>query len=334
MTTDRIVEKLRRIKAHMESARKIGSDAEAEAFAAMMQRMMLEHEISMTDIEVANRDAQEPVDMHWIDYSKYGKKDQPTGARVRWREQLAMIIADAHFCRILVTLGSSRITLVGRKADCEIAEWMIVTMTRMVHEMALKEWWKEWRRLGGAKSYEDNRRVREGLKGFRPSYQNAFINRLQHRYHEELERMRREHTPHPSWGGDATSTALVRINNKALAVQDYMTKHYGDKKSKAGRLTRDSNAAHEEGWRKGTEAADRVNLRSNAVAAGTRRDIKQLAGRMTLENESITFSADGVWIQPLLSDRFRFAGSVADLMSILSHHDEVDLTHTRLFVRK
>lgn len=55
--------------------------------------------------------------------------------------------------------------------------------------------------------------------------------------------------------------------------------------------------------------------------------------RMTLTNESVTFYRNGIWIQPVLSDGFWFGGSVADLLSIMIYHTEMDLESTRFYVR-
>ena len=55
--------------------------------------------------------------------------------------------------------------------------------------------------------------------------------------------------------------------------------------------------------------------------------------RMTLANESITITPQGVWIQPVLSSRFRFSGSIVELFSILVYHTELDIDHARFYVR-
>lgn len=255
MTNPKVLDKLAKMKAHMESAQNIGSEAEAQAFAAAMQRMMLEHEISMSDIELQQRDVTEPVEEHWIDYSKYG--EEPKRARVQWREQLAKIIAEAHFCRHLVHLGSSRITLVGRKSDCEVAEYMIVTLTRLLEKMSLNEWRKEWRRLGGHESPERNREAREELSGFDTAYRNSFINTLARRYIEEIKQAT---TP---TSNDSGSMALVRLDRKTADVEGYMEEKYGDKKKASG-LTR-GRSSNSLGWARGHDAAQKMNLRGKAV---------------------------------------------------------------------
>lgn len=51
----RCVERLER-EAHAESAEKIGNEEEAQAFAAMLQKLLLKHKLSMTEVEVAAED--------------------------------------------------------------------------------------------------------------------------------------------------------------------------------------------------------------------------------------------------------------------------------------
>lgn len=54
---------------------------------------------------------------------------------------------------------------------------------------------------------------------------------------------------------------------------------------------------------------------------------------MTLTNESITFTSRGVYVQPLLSKGFWFAGSPADLISIMVYHKDLDIDNAKFYVR-
>lgn len=54
--------------------------------------------------------------------------------------------------------------------------------------------------------------------------------------------------------------------------------------------------------------------------------------QMTLTNESITFTPEGIWIQPLLANRFRFAGTPADLIHIMIAHHELNVDDARFRV--
>lgn len=54
---------------------------------------------------------------------------------------------------------------------------------------------------------------------------------------------------------------------------------------------------------------------------------------MTLTNESVTFYRDCVWIQPLNSDGFKFAGSPAELVSIMVYHQELEINNCQFRVK-
>ena len=50
---ENVIDKLRKIMAHAASAREIGNLAEAEAFAAKAQELLLRHKLDMTEVEFA-----------------------------------------------------------------------------------------------------------------------------------------------------------------------------------------------------------------------------------------------------------------------------------------
>ena len=118
---EKIVDKIRKLKAHAESAETIGSEAEAQAFAAAMQRLMNEHTVTMTDIEFKEYERDEPVDEWNIDYSKYDDI-KVKSSRIAWIERLASIVAKAYHCPdtryvkiITYHLGRSFVGLRGRR---------------------------------------------------------------------------------------------------------------------------------------------------------------------------------------------------------------------------
>lgn len=238
MTTDKILDKLAKIKAHMESAKKIGSEAEAQAFAEMLQKLLLKHKLDMTDIEVEAEEKAEPVDRYDVDLDSHGLKTK--ASRVGWSEKLAVIVARAHFCRILIYRGSNLITIVGRKSDAAVAEFLYVTLLRAAESIAQKEYVKffyECRDAG------DVRRAR----GFKASFLVAFVSRIEYR----LDQVRRAEA--------SSSTAIVRVNRAELAVKQFMD---GMKTRTIKSLTHVAKNA--EGYNRGKAAADRVNLTGNA----------------------------------------------------------------------
>jgi hypothetical protein len=247
MSQEKIIDKIAKLKAHAESAAKIGNEAEAEAFAEMMQRLLLKHKIEMSDLEFANMERVEPVDKHRVDYDKYNMHVK--GTRVEWIERLATIVARAHFCRILVHLGSSRISMVGRKSDFEVAEYMLITLQRAIEHMSDKAAYHyrlECQRNGAPRM----------ANGFRAAYIDHFVRRLADRYEAERQAQ-----------SGATSMALVRVNKSEGAVDDYMFQNFGGKRKATALSTQHS--WHAEGAKRGREAADAVNLKANAVKSGS-----------------------------------------------------------------
>lgn len=279
---EKIIDKVAKLKAkldHVATGGQMGSTAEElETVALMMQRLMAKHKIDMTEIELSQMEVEEPVGYHPIDYAKYPDL-KVRQKRVAWMERLASIIARAHFCRIAVddgsnvravrkkfsiklgrATGSSKVTLIGRKSDCEIAEYMIVTIQRMAEKIAHKEYcayyWhhnklcfacdrREEEHAGlGHKFDSAERRAR----GFKESFLQAFVMRLSERYEEARRATEGE-----------SSMALVRVNRAEQAVNDFL-KNAGTAKALA---TRDSH--HADGYSKGVDAANKVGLKSNAL---------------------------------------------------------------------
>lgn len=241
MTSEKLIDKLRKLRNHAESAKKIGSQAEAEAFAAMFQRLLLEHKIDASDVDIETQEREEPVGQKyvaWEDHDlKYGNR------RVAWIEQLTNVVCRAYFCRFLVTSGSSRVTLVGRKTDVEIAEYMLVTLIRAAETLVRKE-------------YQVYRRDNPGTdtRGFQVSFMAAFVGRLAQRYREERAK---------ATSGPSASTALVRVNRAEAAVGQYMER-YTRRASSVGQRTR----RNEAGAIRGRAVADSLSLRANAIRGG------------------------------------------------------------------
>lgn len=252
MASEKIIDKLRKIQAMADGAAKIGSDVEAQAFAEMLQKMLLTHKLAMSDIEFAQMEQEEPVMQRDVVYPpnpdaarNYGN---PRKTRVAWMESLAGIIARAHFCNLYTYKGSSRMGLIGRPSDIEIAEYMIVTLTRAADRLGYiaKQTFKK--ELADAGLHVSQ------AAGFRESWVTAFTYRLSTRYEAE----RRAAT--------SQTQGLVRVNKSDAAVKAYMMeKAAGFKK---GTVAKGRAAGHQEGYKRGREAADAIELRANGIKSG------------------------------------------------------------------
>lgn len=241
MTKDKLLDKLQKLRTHADSAEKIGNQEEAQAFAAMFQKLLLEHHIEMTDLEFETMEREQPVEKHMIDYDQHGIPYKRS--RVAWMERLASIVAKAHYCRILVHPGSNAITLVGRHEDIAVAEFMYVTLVRAIQQMAKKEHmkycWETYKRDGHC----------HAAAGFKEAFIQSFIMRLAERY--DLARRQAE----------STCTALVRLDT---AVEDFMKNGEFKKCYSLARM----GSHNGEGHRRGRRAADEVDIHGKAVGGG------------------------------------------------------------------
>ena len=250
MSDSSTLEKLAKIHRHMVSAKEIGSEAEAQAFAGMLQRLLAKYRLSMTDVEYVHFQEAEPIKQWPIDYTKYPDDVKVKGTRVKWSEDLAYFVAQAYNCRIFVHSGSNRITLVGRKTDAEIAEWMYVKLVRTAEKIADREYVKFF--------YEcrDKGEVYRA-RGFRKAFLSAFVSRIARRFDEERAKLQQEHT----------STALVRVS---LAQVDEFIKKTDTKSASALSRTR----WHPEGTDRGRKAADAIDLGQKGMHGREGRQIE------------------------------------------------------------
>jgi len=261
---NKILDKLGKIKAHMESAKEIGNEAEAQAFAAMLQNLLAKHKLEMTDLQYSSHLQDEPVEEFAVGGAsvyKDGKRVMErypdiefTSKRSAWAETLAAIITRAHSCQIIVSIGSSRLWMVGRKSDAMVAEYLFVTLFRAAERLSHKEY-KRFRAQCRARDNGGGRYLHE-THNFKASWLSGFINRLHERFEEEK----------------YSGTALVRINKEALAVKQYMEQ----KKGKKANHIQGNNARNAEGYNRGRKAADGLNISNNAVAGGNQARNAQL----------------------------------------------------------
>lgn len=244
MTTDKILDKLAKLRAARDGEAKIGNQAAADAFAGMINKMLLEHELSETDIPLPAD--QDPIVEQMFDPRAHGMKFSNT--RVAWQETLAGVVAYAHLCKILVHSGSNYVTFVGTKSHVAVAEYAFVVLVRAADEMSKKARDDYWRQYRNDPDFESG--------NFRASWLRGFIGRIAERFREIREA---EVQAAPS-----SSTALVRLNQALVRANDYIKNMEGVKKALAVRMRR----GNAEGMVEGRKAADRMDIGRRGVRGG------------------------------------------------------------------
>lgn len=254
---ERLLEKLAKIKAMAEGAKAIGSEAEAQAFADMLNDLLVKHKIEMSDVEFANLEREEPVEREpWAETNARTKTLIDAGVRHRknrvlWMERLAGVIARAHCCQTIVYSGSSTISLVGRRSDRAVADYMIVTLTRAAQDLAKhqlqKYRWEVYKRDGHCRA----------AQGFHAAFLQAFVMRLMERFDDR--RRQREQAE------GSTCTALVRIDKEQKAVDDFIKAAKEAKTLHNAAGLRRVAEHHGEGIKRGRASADAVSLDGKAI---------------------------------------------------------------------
>ncbi len=112
-----IIETLKKLIVHEESARKGGSIAEAEAFAAKIQTLLTAHKLSMSEVEIAQQEEDEPIAMEDFYASELGSRFRNGKKRIQWMELLANAVAENFFCRSAFRPGTNVQLFIGRSSD-------------------------------------------------------------------------------------------------------------------------------------------------------------------------------------------------------------------------
>lgn len=236
---EKTIDIIKKLLAHADSARDLGNLEEAEAFAGKANRLLLEHKLTMSEVEMQAEDVDDPFEVTNVDMADGSISHLKRGNRLSWLEDLAVAVANAHFCRLLVVRGTRRFRLVGRESDREIAEYLLRTLA----DAAIRQ----------ARRHTDKvcREAREaGLpapKMPKASYLRGFVDAVSQRLYD----MRREVEEE---GGQF---ALVRFDEVNKALTQYMEQRFPHL-SKAAGLGR--SAYDYDSYRAGQDGGSRASL--------------------------------------------------------------------------
>jgi len=236
---DKIINRCKKIQKQIDGEKALGNEEAAQNMAALLQRILIQHKLEMSQIEgdLEEEEMPEGVPMNYAKFDIAFKR-----RRVAWMETLASLVAEAHGCRIMVIPGQNRIVLVGRRANRIVAEWVICTLFKCAEEIATKAYNKFYHEC-----YKEG--FVERARGYKQSFLLGFARRVKERLDQEL-------APSEANAGDG---ALVLVK-KDLSQVDEMLKGAG-KADPVGR----GGSWNPDAARHGRKAADDVNLKGNVV---------------------------------------------------------------------
>ena len=243
-----VLSRIKKLHDKAESAKAIGSEHEALAFAAAAQKMLLLHQLEdITEVEALLREKQDPVKAHIYRPQAFGIKRSKV--RVAWTERLATVVCEAHGCDWLFVDGNT-LVLIGTRENRQICEYMLVFLTRFAIQTSYKDYCKFFYQC---KEEGDVSMAR----GYRAGWYTGFVGKLLDRYTKTQQETLQEHDRQAGTPGHG----LMVLNKQLQRVNEVTDALWSGKATRApqGRFNEESSAAWI-GAVHGVKAAETVNL--------------------------------------------------------------------------
>ena len=249
---NKLMETIKKLLTHSESAAQIGNQAEAAAFMNKVNKLTLKHKISLAEVNTFDPDNTDAsIKSALVDYVEHGLPKLKRAAKYIW--DLARVISKANNCRHLVMPGSNNIWFCGRSSDREIASHMFVIAYRTLLTDCVTEYRKadaNARRLGMRS---------EMMAGWRNSFRAGFVSAIAARLEESRQEMQKTTTP---------ETFALITTNQLVAVDDFMKRYTGSARRLSG-----SRSNNEYGSRAGKASGNNCSLSGGAINGGSTKQL-------------------------------------------------------------
>lgn len=260
---EKVLARLVKMQKTREGEAALGNLEAAEAFAAAINRMLIEHELNPSDIDYARAADYDPVVEVEVDRQLY--KIDEKHVRIAWQEALARVVAKGHLCTFLIRPRTNRITFVGTRSHAVVAEYAYGILVRAAADMSKAAYHQYGLQCGRERGL--NKWV-AGEPGFCESWLASFVERIA----ERLELARKEAVTQAAVdvpGG--TSQALMRLDGALLKARAYVDDKFKGRKAHALAYNVTSNTS---GAKEGRAAADRMAIGRKGVAQGVKGLLK------------------------------------------------------------
>lgn len=234
--TDKILGKLKKLMLHKESAEKLGSIAEAEAFALKIQKLLNEYNLSLSDINLEDRK----------DQVKKEKADgKSPGFKGTSSYHVMRVIAKYNWCRVYTSeyAGDTTMTLIGDPQNIEVCKYLHAIVFKAGVEIGKKEY-RIYVKEEKAKLFQMNKPVSRGA--YMRAFLTGFKNGLEAKFKAEMEVFKKT---------NSKADALIVSNDSAII--SYVNAHLGPIKTttKRGGIGHGTNASD-----KGFEAGKAIQI--------------------------------------------------------------------------
>lgn len=204
---DAIMSKIKKLKAQYEGAKKIGSENEAAVAAALLNKLLLQYNLTMDEVDLSER-PEDPINHEVISGFEY----KSIGGE--WENRLTNVLCKHNLCHSYV-YGSSykRLLIVGKRENMELVKWMLA-MLKERYVAFSKTAYKEY------KESPDYRYTRYSKDRFQRSYLLGCAEGLDEKLTAEREREKKE---------DQTFAAQVNalVVQSDGALKAYVAEQFG-----------------------------------------------------------------------------------------------------------
>lgn len=243
MCREDILEKICKLNKMADSAKKIGNEAEAAAFAQKVQMLLMQHKLDMSVLDV------DTTDKIMIDQERFTWDIGHSNKRSRWLQTLAHYVAKYNGCRTAIAPGTNSVWLIGTQQSRQVCGYLMNVLARVGKDMMEKEYRQRYyqaKKIG----------MTHMLKGWRKSFAMAFVSTIGERMKMEHDRFMQEHV---------NERGLMVLDQEQVALDDFM-QQYG-----AGKLGFTNSGYNEDGLHAGAAAGSQVDIRANALTTDGRR---------------------------------------------------------------
>lgn len=267
---EKVIDKLVKMQRQRDGEKELGNTNAAEAFAAAINRMMIEYELHPSEIDYARTADNDPVIEVPVDLAKY--RIEKVQRRVAWQESLARVVAKAHLCTFLIAPGRNTVWFVGTKSHATVAEYVYGILVPAAAKMSNSAGAKHRAALRVEYNILPNHSIPSWVptsKGYREAWLDAFVGRIAERMQEAREaavKQAAEDVP------GSESMALMRLDGALVKVQRYIDDKFKARRRAAQSLT-SRRGWNEAGRAAGRAAADAMPLGTRALTGGAAKGL-------------------------------------------------------------
>jgi hypothetical protein len=238
-----ILVKIKKLKNMEESARAIGNNEEAAAFAGKVQSLLLEHKLEMAEIESIELDSMPDIEVSDEFYDWKDTGIERTRKMSHWLASLAHVVAQFNGCKSLAIPKSNRVQLIGTVESRAVVTYILTVLARFGRDSMEAAYRREY--------YEAKKvNATHLMKGFRRSFMTAYVNTI----HARLKKVQ-----DARMSEGVTSRGLMVLDQEKAAVDAFAAKlSTGLTNLKAGRYNPVGDAA-------GRRAGEKAQLAANGV---------------------------------------------------------------------